>query len=55
MTFTTWLKTKEGFNSKAQYDYWLSLMPYEAKRKTNLYYQEKYQHFLSTQPKQLHF
>lgn len=55
MTFTNWLKTKEGFNSKAHYDSWLSTLPYEAKRKTSLYYKEKYEYFLSMQPKQMEF
>lgn len=55
MTFTNWLKTKEGFNSKTHYDSWLSTLPYEAKRKTSLYYKEKYEYFLSMQPKQIEF
>jgi hypothetical protein len=53
MTFATWLKKGEGFTSKAQYDYLLSTLPYEAKRKTSLYYKEKYKYFLTTKPKQL--
>jgi len=55
MTFTTWLKKYEGFNSKIQYNYWLKSLPCEAKRKVRLYYKEKYQYFLATQPKQLEF
>ena len=55
MTFSTWLKTEECFSSKAQYDYWLKSLPCQAKRQVILYYKEKYQHFLDTQPKQLEF
>ena len=53
MTFTTWLKKEEGFTSKAQYDYLLNTLPYEARRKVILYYKEKYNYFLATKPKQL--
>lgn len=53
MTFTTWLKTKEGFHSKDQYESLLNNLPYEARRKVIIYYKEKYKHFLETQPKQL--
>jgi len=42
MTYTTWLKKSEGFTSKAQYDYLLSTLPYEAQRRVVIYYQEKY-------------
>jgi len=55
MTFTTWLKKNEGFTSKVQYDYLLSSLPYEAQRKVVIYYEEKYNHFLKTQPTQLEF
>jgi len=55
MTFTTWLKKNEGFSSRAQYDYLLNSLPYEAQRKVSLYYHEKYKYFLDTQPKQLEF
>ena len=55
MTYTTWLKKNEGFTSRAQYDYLLSTLPYEAQRKVIFYYQEKYKHFLETEPKQLEF
>ena len=55
MTFTTWLKKNEGFISRAQYDYLLNSLPYEAQRKVSLYYREKYKYFLDAQPKQLEF
>lgn len=53
MTFATWLKKEEGFISKAQYDCLLNILPYEARRKVNLYYKEKYNYFITTTPKQL--
>ncbi len=53
MNFTTWLKKVEGFSSKAQYDYLLNTLPYEARRKVSLYYKEKYKYFLTTNPRQL--
>ena len=53
MTFATWLKKKEGFTSKSQYDCLLSTLPYEARRKVKLYYKEKYKYFITTTPKQL--
>ena len=53
MTFATWLKKEEGFTSKTQYDYLLNTLPYEARRKVNLYYKEKYKYFITTNPKQL--
>jgi len=53
MTFTTWLKENECFTSRAQYDYLLNSLPYEARRKVAIYYKEKYKYFLDTQPKQL--
>ena len=40
---------------KLLYDYLLNSLPYEAKRKVSIYYKEKYQYFLDTQPKQLEF
>jgi len=55
MTFTTWLKKIEGFNSQTQYDSLLNDLPYEARRKVAIYYKEKYKYFLDTQPKQLEF
>ena len=55
MTFTTWLKKSEGFTSRAQYDYLVNTLPYEAQRKVTIYYKEKYQYYLDTQPKQLEF
>jgi len=55
MTYTTWLKKNEGFTSRSQYDCLLSSLPYEAQKKVVIYYQEKYKHFLETQPKQLEF
>ena len=53
MTFTTWLKKIEGFHSRAQYDYLLNTLPYEARRKVSIYYKEKYKYYINTQPKQL--
>ncbi len=55
MTFTTWLKKSEGFTSKTQYDYLLNSLPYEAQRKVSIYYKEKYQYYLDTEPEQLEF
>ena len=55
MTFTTWLKKSEGFTSRTQYDYLLNSLPYDARRKVSIYYKEKYQYFIDTQPKQLEF
>lgn len=53
MTFTVWLKKEERFTSKSQYDCLLNTLPYEAKRKVSLYYKEKYNYFITTNPKQL--
>jgi len=55
ITFTTWLKKSEGFTSRVQYDYLVNTLPYEAQRKVTIYYKEKYQYYLDTQPKQLEF
>ncbi|WP_167595026.1 hypothetical protein [Clostridium beijerinckii] len=53
MTFTTWLIKIEGFNSKSQYNYLVSNLPYVDRRKVQIYYREKYRYYIKTQPKQL--
>lgn len=55
MKFATWLKKENGFTSKAQYDSLLNTLPYESRRKTHLYYQEKYNYYLETKPMQIEF
>ncbi|EHI97584.1 hypothetical protein CDLVIII_0860 [Clostridium sp. DL-VIII] len=45
--FTKWLTTKETFNSYGHYNEWLSKLPKEESKKTNLYHHEKYQYFLN--------
>lgn len=45
-SFTRWLTTKETFNSFTAYKQWLSILPKEESKQTDLYYHEKYQYFL---------
>lgn len=50
MTFTEYLKYKEGFISKSHYYSFLETLPGEGQRKVNMYYKEKYQHFINDVP-----
>lgn len=51
MTFTEYLKYKEGFISKAHYYSFLETLPREGQRKVNMYYREKYNHCINDVPK----
>ncbi|CAI3206570.1 hypothetical protein [Clostridium neonatale] len=50
MTFTEYLKYKEGFRSKAHYYSFLETLPREGQRKVNMYYRKNYRHFINDVP-----
>lgn len=50
MTFTEYLKYKEGFISKVHYDSFLETLPAEGRRKVNMYYKEKYRYYIHDMP-----
>lgn len=50
MTFTEYLKYKEGFLSKVHYYSFLETLPREGRRKVNMYYSEKYKYYIHDIP-----
>ena len=54
MTFTEYLKYKEGFISKTHYYIFLETLPREGQRKVNMYYKEKCRYYIHDMPQYEH-